>query len=104
MRRNGRNLIRDAELQTMLTVKQSVGRSRSRLSRPGRMSWVRLLKRVFEVELQNCPDCVGKLNRRGRACRCIARSALGMGSTVSFRVTIFALVLLQRVDSTTSIP
>ncbi len=61
MRRNGRNLIRDAELQTMLTVKQSVGRSRSRLSRPGRMSWVRLLKRVFEVELQNCPDCDGKL-------------------------------------------
>ncbi|MGH8702290.1 MAG: hypothetical protein ACREVR_14135, partial [Burkholderiales bacterium] len=29
--------------------------------RPARMSWARLLKRVFEIDLENCPNCGGEL-------------------------------------------
>ena len=29
--------------------------------RPARISWARLLKRVFEVDLEHCPNCVGQL-------------------------------------------
>jgi hypothetical protein len=26
-------------------------------ARPGRISWARLLKRVFDLDMQNCPNC-----------------------------------------------
>ncbi len=26
-------------------------------ARPGRISWARLLKRVFDIDLQHCPNC-----------------------------------------------
>ena len=29
--------------------------------RPARMSWARLLKRVFEIDLEDCPNCGGEL-------------------------------------------
>ena len=29
--------------------------------RPVRLSWARLLKRVFEVDLEHCPNCGGQL-------------------------------------------
>ena len=29
--------------------------------RPARMSWARLLKRVFEIDLEHCPNCGGDL-------------------------------------------
>ena len=29
--------------------------------RPTRMSWARLLKRVFEIDLEHCPNCGGEL-------------------------------------------
>ena len=29
--------------------------------RPVRLSWARLLKRVFEIELEHCPNCGGEL-------------------------------------------
>ena len=29
--------------------------------RPVRMSWARLLKRVFELDLEHCPNCGGEL-------------------------------------------
>ena len=29
--------------------------------RPARMSWARLLKRVFEIDLEHCPNCGGEL-------------------------------------------
>ncbi|MGH8700940.1 MAG: transposase [Burkholderiales bacterium] len=28
---------------------------------PSRMSWARLLKRVFEIDLEHCPNCGGEL-------------------------------------------
>ena len=30
-------------------------------SRPARISWARLLKRVFEIDLEHCPNCDGEL-------------------------------------------
>lgn len=27
--------------------------------RPGRISWARLLKRVFDIDMQHCPNCGG---------------------------------------------
>ena len=30
-------------------------------ARPARMNWARLLKRVFEIDLEHCPDCGGEL-------------------------------------------
>ena len=29
--------------------------------KPARLSWARLLKRVFEIDLEHCPNCGGKL-------------------------------------------
>ncbi|WP_292455433.1 hypothetical protein [Methylibium sp.] len=29
--------------------------------RPARISWARLLKRVFEINLEHCPNCGGEL-------------------------------------------
>ena len=29
--------------------------------RPVRLSWARLLKRVFEIDLEHCPNCRGEL-------------------------------------------
>jgi len=29
--------------------------------RPARISWARLLKRVFEIDLEHCPNCGGQL-------------------------------------------
>jgi hypothetical protein len=29
--------------------------------RPVRLSWVKLLKRVFEIDLEHCPNCGGEL-------------------------------------------
>jgi len=29
--------------------------------RPARISWARLLKRVFEIDLERCPNCGGEL-------------------------------------------
>ena len=29
--------------------------------RPARIAWVRLLKRVFELDLEHCPNCAGGL-------------------------------------------
>ena len=29
--------------------------------RPVRQSWARLLKRVFELDLEHCPNCAGEL-------------------------------------------
>ncbi len=29
--------------------------------RPVRMSWAKLLKRVFEIDLEHCPNCGGEL-------------------------------------------
>ena len=29
--------------------------------RPARISWARLLKRVFEIDLEHCPNCGGEL-------------------------------------------
>ena len=29
--------------------------------RPGRISWARLLKRVFDIDMQHCPNCGGEL-------------------------------------------
>ena len=29
--------------------------------RPVRLSWARLLKRVFEIDLEHCPNCGGEL-------------------------------------------
>jgi hypothetical protein len=28
---------------------------------PGRMSWARLLKRVFDIDIEHCPHCGGRL-------------------------------------------
>ena len=28
-------------------------------ARPGRISWARLLKRVFDIDMQHCPNCGG---------------------------------------------
>ena len=28
---------------------------------PARMSWVRLLKRVFDIDMEHCPNCGGRL-------------------------------------------
>ena len=28
---------------------------------PARMSWARLLKRVFDIDIENCPNCGGAL-------------------------------------------
>ena len=28
---------------------------------PARMSWVRLLKRVFDIDIERCPNCGGAL-------------------------------------------
>ena len=28
---------------------------------PARMSWARLLKRVFDIDLEHCPNCCGTL-------------------------------------------
>jgi len=30
-------------------------------SRPVRISWARLLKRVFQIDLEHCPNCGGEL-------------------------------------------
>ena len=30
-------------------------------SRPTRISWARLLKRVFEIDMEHCPNCGGQL-------------------------------------------
>jgi len=30
-------------------------------SRPARISWAQLLKRVFEIDLKHCPNCGGQL-------------------------------------------
>ena len=30
-------------------------------SRPARISWARLLKRVFEIDIEHCPNCGGQL-------------------------------------------
>ena len=30
-------------------------------ARPARISWVRLLKRVFEIDMAHCPNCGGQL-------------------------------------------
>jgi len=32
-----------------------------RASRPVRLSWARLLKRMFEIDLEHCPNCGGEL-------------------------------------------
>jgi hypothetical protein len=32
-------------------------RGRDRQGRPGRISWARLLKRVFDIDMQHCPNC-----------------------------------------------
>ena len=29
--------------------------------RPARLSWARLLKRVFEIDIEHCPNCGGEL-------------------------------------------
>ena len=29
--------------------------------RPERLSWARLLKRVFEIDMEDCPNCGGEL-------------------------------------------
>ena len=29
---------------------------------PGRISWARLLERVFDIDMQRCPHCGGELN------------------------------------------
>ena len=29
--------------------------------RPMRLSWAKLLKRVFEIDMEHCPNCGGKL-------------------------------------------
>ena len=29
--------------------------------RPGRLSWAKLLKRVFDLDLEHCPNCGGEL-------------------------------------------
>jgi len=28
---------------------------------PGRLSWARLLKRVFDIDIEHCPNCGGSL-------------------------------------------
>ena len=28
---------------------------------PARMSWARLLKRVFDIDIEHCPNCAGRL-------------------------------------------
>ena len=30
-------------------------------ARPARINWARLLKRVFEIDLEHCPNCGGEL-------------------------------------------
>ena len=30
-------------------------------SAPARMSWARLLKRVFDIDIEHCPNCGGSL-------------------------------------------
>ena len=32
------------------------------LHRPARLSWAKLLKRVFEIDMVHCPNCGGELN------------------------------------------
>ena len=34
---------------------------RSRAGRPARLSWARLLKRVFDIDIEHCPNCGGSL-------------------------------------------
>ena len=31
--------------------------TRTRRVRPARMSWARLLKRVFDIDIEQCPNC-----------------------------------------------
>jgi hypothetical protein len=31
------------------------------MSAPARMSWARLLKRVFDIDIDHCPNCGGSL-------------------------------------------
>ena len=47
---------------------QATGKSEQTSSEPGcahgcqvRISWARLLKRVFEIDLEHCPNCGGQL-------------------------------------------
>jgi hypothetical protein len=36
-------------------------RSRAAQGAPARMSWARLLKRVFDIDVEHCPNCGGAL-------------------------------------------
>jgi len=49
--------------------------------RPARMSWAKLLKRVFELDLEHCPNCGGELKSiatilEGGALRILTRLGL----------------------------
>jgi len=41
-------------------------------SAPTRISWARLLKRVFDIDLEHCPHCGGTLKIIARHRRCLA--------------------------------
>ena len=51
------NCVRGATGKSELTATESVCTH----SRPARISWARLLKRVFQIDIEHCPNCGGQL-------------------------------------------
>ena len=61
----------NAKLRTLVVPhgpEQATGKSEQTATEPGcahgrqvRISWARLLKRVFEIDLEHCPNCAGQL-------------------------------------------
>ena len=47
-------------------------------SAPARMSWARLLKRVFDIDIEHCPNCGGRL-------KIIAAPSTGSGQASKIR-------------------
>ena len=64
-RRDGTTHIRMSPLEFMQRLAALVPRPRLHLIRfhgaPARIDWARLLKRVFDINLEHCPQCSGDL-------------------------------------------
>lgn len=48
---------------------------------PGRISWARLLKRVFDIDMQHCPNCGLASSRSSRHAPASGKSHAGRGAT-----------------------
>ena len=61
------------------------------LHRPVRLSWAKLLTRVFELDLAHCPNCGGKLK--------IIAAILGFCKKVKTTLTRFTVIAEERLVS-----